>query len=263
VESRYDRPATAMQKPTGVASQLYANTRLITENPLPWRAELANSIRMRECEMEENIQRTPVEKRTPVTSAGEAVSALCDIWEIWKFEERVTFWDEVFKVLWDDEGTSGEDLLKKIKEYEDMTDWEGEPLVPGFKPAIVSIAIMQASCAFAVQAMKAKKNSASAWAYACEANHWLGILQGYISGRAVTGTENARKGGIAKNAPMAKLQAWVLERYEQGVWPSKHNASFEIAPEAIKKAVDFETRLSQQRAQKTIYDWLRESKLDQ
>jgi hypothetical protein len=225
-------------------------------------AQLANSIEMRKCEMEENIPRTPVEKRTPVTSAAEVVSALCGVWEMWKFEERVTFWDTIFKSLWDEENTSGAEHVDKIQEYEEMTNWQGEPLAPGFRPAVVSISILNASCAYAVQAMKAKKNSTSAWAYACEANHWLGILQGYISGRAVTSTENARKGGIAKNAPMAKLQAWVLERYEQGDWPSKHRASFEIAPEAIKKAVDFETRLSQQRAQKTIYDWLRENNVE-
>jgi hypothetical protein len=212
---------------------------------------------------EEDRSPLPMEQRTPVTEAAAVVSALCDIWKMWNLDDKYSFWDNIFKGLWDEENTSGDYQVDQVKKTEELTDWDGEKFAPGFKPAIVQISIGMAACAFAVQALKAKKNSSPAWAYACEANRWLGILQGYISGRGVLGTELARKGGVAKNAPMAKLQAWVLERYEQGNWPSKHKASFDIAPEAIKKASDFDTRLSQQRAQKTIYDWLRENKLDQ
>lgn len=227
---------------------------------------MARSINLSEAgsgTMEENFDRAPVERRTPITESAEVLSALCEIWEKWKFEERLSFWETFFESMWNDDSTDGENRLEEIRKYEEMTEWEGEPLVPGFRPAVISIAIMNASCAFSVQAMKAEKNSASAWAYCCEANHWLGMLQGYISGRAIGDRSTfARKGAIVKNQPMANLQQWVLERYREGTFASPHEASHKLAPDAIKKAPEFNTRLSTQRAQKTIYDWLRTKNIE-
>ncbi|NKI72512.1 hypothetical protein GN109_24110 [Collimonas pratensis] len=221
----------------------------------------------------EELGRTSVTARTPITAASEVVCWLADICGIWNLdslhdrsdpepEDNDTKSNMFFKVffgpLWDEENTSGDEQAKQIKEYEDMTDWQGEPLVPGFKEACVQLAILFTSCAYAIQAMKATRDSQEAWSYACEANRWLGLLQGYMSGRGLNnGTVFSRKGGVAKNAPTALLREWVVDEYENRSWPSAYKASFEIAPKAIEKAPTFGASLSQQRAQQTIYEWLR------
>lgn len=68
----------------------------------------------------------------------------------------------------------------------------------------------------------------------------------------------ALKGADARHRKMRELKNWVLEEYNRGTFASKHNASYALADAAIEKARELGTRLSPQRAQKTIYDWLRE-----
>jgi hypothetical protein len=161
--------------------------------------------------VDEKLEKTSPIIQTSVMAAGCVVSALVDIWaDMWKFEERL-FWDEIFKDFYDDQNTSGSVKIDEIAEAEELTEWKGEPLIPGFKAAVIQIMTLMAACAFAVQAMKAKTNSSEAWHFACEANHWLGILQGIISGRGMEqGTSKLAMSALGKlgaNAAHAENRA--------------------------------------------------------
>ncbi|WP_150119752.1 hypothetical protein [Collimonas pratensis] len=206
----------------------------------------------------------PPSRRTSVIEAHIVLYELADIYQKAFQDSEQPFktakFIEVFlKPLWEDENTSGERQIDEFKETMEMAEWEGEPVVTSvMREVMTHMMITGVASAFAIQSIKAEKNSASAWFYACEANHWLGRLQGYTSGKAVNSRQDfSRKGAEAKNMPMQKLKKWVFDKYDNGNWPSAHKASFDIAPEALKKAPIFGTRMSSQRAQQTIYEWLR------
>lgn len=151
--------------------------------------------------------------RTPVTAAEEVISSLADVWEMWKLEERLSFWDGVFEVMWDDETASGEYQIEELIKTEALTEWDGEPFPPGFRVAIIQLATGFTACAFAIQAMKAEKGSGVAWAYACEANHWLGICQGIISGRGFEQegpSKFAQAGAGARHSENRQMKAEVF-----------------------------------------------------
>jgi hypothetical protein len=200
------------------------------------------------------------------TSAIEAHIVLCELAEIYEkaFQDSehqfntAKFIEVFLQPLWDEENTSGEYQIGELKEAVEMTEWEGKSVTAVMREAMTHMMMTTVASAFAIQSIKAKVNSASAWFYACEATHWLGRLQGYTSGKAVNSRQDfSRKGAAAKNMPMNKLKKWVFDKYDNGNWPSAHKASFDIAPEALKKAPIFGARMSDQRAQQTIYEWLR------
>lgn len=110
---------------------------------------------------------------------------LDEIWKMWGFDDKTDFYEFSGKKMWDDATTSGEKEIEELKRTEELNDWHGEPFVPGFKAGIVQIQTMHVAFAFAIQAMKTDINTTTAWLHACEANQWLGILQGTISGRGM------------------------------------------------------------------------------
>ncbi|MFC7516592.1 hypothetical protein ACFQUU_16405 [Herbaspirillum sp. GCM10030257] len=181
---------------------------------------------------EDYLPRTPIEMRTPITEAGLVISELVSIWEMWSFDDKLDFWDFIFRTMWKDDATSGEAQLKELKKTEDLTDWDGEPFIPGFKAAIVQISTMQVACAFAVQALKAEKGSAVAWSYACEANQWLGILQGIISGREMENGSSklAKLGADARHTENRKMKSDVFAWCDENM--ARHK-SMDSAAEAI------------------------------
>lgn len=149
----------------------------------------------------------------PSLMASQVIYGLIQIWELWNLNDRYDFLENIYKGMWDDESCSGQSQCDELKKTEDLTDWNGEAFVPGFKPAIIQIATAQVACAFAIQAMKAKKSSATAWSYACEANQWLGILQGIISGRGMQKNEPslfAISGADARHAENRQMKAAVF-----------------------------------------------------
>lgn len=68
----------------------------------------------------------------------------------------------------------------------------------------------------------------------------------------------ALRGADARHKKTRELKSWVIDEFKRGSFASKHNASHALVDAAIEKARALGTRLSPQRAQKTIYDWLRE-----
>lgn len=199
---------------------------------------------------------------TPISVVISVIGSLGHAFEVLYESNAEDFEKTIFCPMLDISDTTGDYYADKFEEIEKTTGWEDGLHTSNFnRKHHASIAALMASCGFAIQAINAEKNSCSAWDYACKANRWLGILQGFVVTEILNIDNNsyalARKGGIAKNVPMAKLQEWVLQMYDDGKWPSKHKASIVIAPDAIKKAPEFNTRISSQRAQQTIYEWLR------
>lgn len=67
----------------------------------------------------------------------------------------------------------------------------------------------------------------------------------------------SKLGTDARHKDMRRLQEWVVTECRARTFPSMHKASFTLADQAVAKAREFGTRLSPERAQKTVYDWLR------
>ena len=204
----------------------------------------------------ENIgELSDYEARTAIMEAGLVISGLADIWEMWNLQDKLSFWDTYLKVLWDEENPSGDFQINKLKETEELTDWHGEPFEPAFRAAVIQMEVMAISCAFAVQALKAKKNSKVAWAYVGQANHWLGILQGIISGRslergATASTMSAlgKMGADASHIENRAMKKTVFEWCEQNMhrFPSVEGAT----RETVNKLVPVTYR--------TLRDWIAE-----
>ena len=115
-----------------------------------------------------------------------------------------------------------------------MTAWEGKPLVPGFKAAVTQISVGMTACAFAVQALKAEKDSREGWYYVTQAYRWLGILQGTISGRGMEQGVDAMKFSLAgldaRHSENRKMKADVFAWCDANMHKYK---SMDSAAEAI------------------------------
>ncbi|MFC0132006.1 hypothetical protein CR105_16075 [Massilia eurypsychrophila] len=86
------------------------------------------------------------------------------------------------------------------------------------------------------------------------------FFTGWLEGMRISDEkrrEDGQRGATKTNAPKSKLRKWVVDAFQAGSWPSPYRASFVLAPLAIAKAPEFQTVLSSQRAQTTIYEWLR------
>lgn len=217
------------------------------QNLEPVMTELLNS------EEKHQGDTVPISMRTPVTESGAVISGLCDIWDLWNLGEKNEFMDNIFKTLWDEENTSGEFQADQIAAIEDMTEWDGKPLVPGFKAAITQIAVGMTACAFAIQSFKAEKNSVEAWSYACEAKRWLGILQGTISGRGM------EKGAEVSAFSLAGLDARHSEnrRMKADVfsWCDKNMRNYKSMDSAAEAIAGKEVPVTFRTARSWIADW--------
>jgi hypothetical protein len=152
-----------------------------------------------------------------------------------------------------------------------LIDWLGRNNGPDWDRArriSSEISVSQVLSAYALseldQAISAQirsdlKEAMTHMAVAANALNSAGFYYGWDAGENFaneTRKEHARSGGIKRNEPYAKLKAWALDQYNNGSYPSRYKASFDIAPDAIKKAKDLGSSLSVQRAQQTIYEWL-------
>lgn len=206
--------------------------------------------------MEDFDERTPVEKRTPITEAWGVVCGLCEVWEVWGVGEKLNFMDSLYGLMWSDENTNGEDEIGQIGKTEELTEWEGKPLLPALKASLVQIAVMRTSCAFAIQAMKAKKNSRAAWAYACEANLWLGYLRGIAIGKSMEQNSSklamsvlGKMGADAAHAENRALKKVVFE------WCDSNMASFKSMDGASTAVAGKVVPVTFRTARAWIADW--------
>ena len=211
--------------------------------------------------MEELIDRSPIAERTPKTEAMKALYGLAGIHGE-AFGNSDDFFEYCVKRMWNDEKAMGDQLISRISTDSELPGWTDNPIFSGEREARTLIAIMRVACAFAIQSLKSEEMSNAAWSYACKASEWVGFALGFFShcGRHKDLKTISKKGGHAKDKKMEKLRQWTLDAYDAKAWPSQYKASFDLAEPVIQKAPEFETRLSEQNAQKTIYGWLRKNR---
>lgn len=206
--------------------------------------------------MEEFIDKSPIDERTPTSEAKKILSGLAEI-HVEAFGNSTDFYKICVEPMWHDD-VLGDDLVGRVHSDPELVGWVENPVFSGEREARTLVALMRTACAYAIQSMKAPEMSSSAWAYACKASEWMGMSFGFFShcGRHVGNKKLSQKGGIAKNVNTNKLKEWVLNEYRDGSWKSKRNASFGLVDRTIKKAPDFNARISDQEAQRTIYKWI-------
>lgn len=206
--------------------------------------------------MEEFIDKSPIDERTPTTEAKKILSGLAEI-HVEAFGNGTDFYKICVEPMWSDD-VFGDDLVGRVHSDPELVGWVENPVFSGEREARTLVALMRTACAYAIQSMKAPEMSSSAWAYACKASEWMGMSFGFFShcGRHVGNKRLSQKGGIAKNANKNKLKEWVLNEYKEGSWKTRRDASFKLVDRTIKKAPDFKESVSAQEIQRTIYKWI-------
>ncbi len=129
------------------------------------------------------------------------------------------------------------------------------------------------SCAYFTQALKAMKNGNRelAWSYMTDASYWCGVLmasQGIEVARektiSSTKKNTAKQGGLARTeGKYRKLmeEAYRLakdERPEKNGWKSRLHAARTITPMMLVFSKNLKEPLSDNQAEKTIYEWLKD-----
>lgn len=71
--------------------------------------------------------------------------------------------------------------------------------------------------------------------------------------------KNGKKGIEKRYAPMRQLQAWAVERYRTGKWPSANAAAVALEEQIIAHGRTINATLSKTNARRTIAEWFRKS----
>jgi hypothetical protein len=104
-----------------------------------------------------------------------------------------------------------------------------------------------------------------ALAIAYEAIEECGFLLGWAVAEGALKDERRQlsaEGGRARNAPYKAFKTWVVEQYEAGLsssprkWSTPHQASHKLRADALVFAKQHGMRLSENRVQQTIYEYL-------
>ena len=85
----------------------------------------------------------------------------------------------------------------------------------------------------------------------------LAIVKELTGAQLVTSEGFARKGAAARHAPTRELRNFAINLYRTGKFPSAHKASIALKEVVLRESTRLNRPLSEDRAQKTIYDWLR------
>lgn len=161
---------------------------------------------------EENLNPVPRDLRTPITEAGSAVSAACDVFvkalgDLLKEkgeDPEEHFFQKIFKGTWDDPNTDGD------KEEQDF--WSDFDSAPEETAKFALLRAVLITTSFSVQAMKARKNSRKAWSYASSAKYWAGIVTATTFGSQLSADAAAHMAKMrhAENYAMADeaLKYW-------------------------------------------------------
>lgn len=74
-------------------------------------------------------------------------------------------------------------------------------------------------------------------------------------------SENGKAGADKKFAPLRKLKEWTILEYQAGSWPSANKAAHELQKRVLEKGRSMNVNLSEENAQRTIAEWIRNSKI--
>jgi hypothetical protein len=113
----------------------------------------------------------PFEAQTPISLAGAVLGRLEQFFD--ELAEQTggkagQFIDVIFKGMWDD-GNTGEEQAAEFDKWDEQPE-ELQPL------GIIQAAFV--ACGYAIDALKAPKDSVEAWRFVASAKYWLGITVG-------------------------------------------------------------------------------------
>lgn len=169
------------------------------------------------------------------------------------------FMQEIVVPMWNNDSTSGENLLEEIKAIQEKD-----------KTANMQFASMLISCAFCVQSMKALKGNDRelAWSYMADARYWCGVVLSskgieVARSKTIVATRKnlasiAAKGKFIKKVKEEAFRLAKEKRPKTNGWRSRRHAAETIEKEVYAFAVAEKINFSEKRAFKTIYEWLRE-----
>ncbi|MDO8051127.1 MULTISPECIES: hypothetical protein [unclassified Janthinobacterium] len=202
--------------------------------------------------MSDNELRLPRSERTSFTEAVYVVDGLAATWDLWGLEREFPFFTFFFEDFWLSPNTNGDAQLENFLKTEQLSEWEGKTIKPAFKAGLVHMAMLEVCCSYAVQAMKANKNSKMAWAFSCEANMWLGAVRGLSIERGPKNnglSMQAKKGAAARhkeNREM-KLEVWDWDE-KQNEYKSINSAAEAAAGKLVPVTL------------KTVREWISEGR---
>lgn len=191
--------------------------------------------------------------RTPITEAASAVCAACDIYikALGRLHEQNNedpedfYFTKIFKGTWDDPESDGD------KEEQDFYEaFDNDPKETA-KFALLRIVLITTS--YAVQAMKARKNSRLAWSYAVSANYWAGIIRAMPFGDHA-GSEAASQLAKRRHAENYALAAEALAYWQKNIDPqlsaqSAANELLKVVPLSHKKLAEIVAEAKRNRRQ--------------
>lgn len=108
-----------------------------------------------------------------------------------------------------------------------------------------------------------------AWAalqdFICHGFYGLGLIQGVGDREAETSLKEVfsnlgKAGAKVRNIPMNKLRDWTLDQYTKGSWSSANAAAHALRGAAIAHGKTINAHLTEQNAQRTIAEWIRDSR---
>ena len=157
------------------------------------------------------------EFRTPFTEAARSVSVACNVFV--KAIGQVAleggedpgefFFSKIFKEKWDDNETDGD---KEEKLFFDDLDKHPEGV------DLALLRVLWITISFAVQAMKAEKNSSQAWSLAVSAAYWAGLIKATPWG-SITSTDAASQLAKMRHAENYALADDALKYWRENIDP--------------------------------------------
>jgi hypothetical protein len=161
---------------------------------------------------------TTTEERTSTTEAANVLAGLAGIWRDWIKHDNADFFQEKFEYMVRDETISGHIKIVEMRELANRRESDEDSLVPEHFFAISTMAILEISAAFVIQAIREKENSQAAWIYLHDASHWLGIARGLtagiLAGRDSPSLAMSNLGRLGADAAHAENRAMKKSIYE-------------------------------------------------
>lgn len=152
--------------------------------------------------------------------------------------------DNFFNPMWSDNEWTGNVQLQFLIEAEQSTNLDGAGIDPDIKHRLVQVQTALVACAYAIQSLKADGDSSEAWDHACEAIHWLGLVQGSVAGKSM-GREIGKSmfgktGAKARHAEHRSMKRDTFEWLNVNMTPgrSKSSAAVEISSKQMKIGYD-------------------------
>lgn len=121
---------------------------------------------------------------TPRRVARRVINQLGGVWAYWNLGDDIDFKGDFLRMVVNLERDGAYGLGNyewQTQSYDDLSHRAAN------NPEIQKLqyGLLEQACIFAVKTMRAPRSSSAAWGHACQAEHWLGVLMGLISGFSI------------------------------------------------------------------------------